>query len=89
MSMGWNYVSELWPLDEYEETWAMIFTRENPRTRRKTSSSVTLSTANPTWTNPEANPGLRGERPATKPPEPWHGLEDHNHDHVDGVRLRL
>jgi hypothetical protein len=27
--------------------------------------SATLSTANPTWIDPGANPGLRGERPAT------------------------
>jgi hypothetical protein len=26
---------------------------------------VTLSTTNPTWTVPGANPGLSGERPAT------------------------
>jgi hypothetical protein len=27
--------------------------------------SDTLSTTNPTWIDPGANPGLRGERPAT------------------------
>jgi hypothetical protein len=27
--------------------------------------SATLSTTNPTWIEPGANPGLRGERPAT------------------------
>jgi hypothetical protein len=27
--------------------------------------SATLSTTNPTWIDPAANPGLRGERPAT------------------------
>jgi hypothetical protein len=27
--------------------------------------SATLSTTNPTWIDPGANPGLRGERPAT------------------------
>jgi hypothetical protein len=27
--------------------------------------SVTLSTTNPTWIDPGAMPGLRGERPAT------------------------
>jgi hypothetical protein len=27
--------------------------------------SATLSTTNPTWIDPGANPGLRGERPTT------------------------
>jgi hypothetical protein len=27
--------------------------------------SATLSTTNPTWIDPGANPGLRGKRPAT------------------------
>jgi hypothetical protein len=38
---------------------------ENRITRRKSCSSATLSTTNPTWTDPGSNPGLRGERPAT------------------------
>jgi hypothetical protein len=38
---------------------------ENRKTRRKTCPSATLSTTNPTWIDPGANPGLRGERPAT------------------------
>jgi hypothetical protein len=29
------------------------------------SFSATLSTTNPTWTDPGSNPGLCGERPAT------------------------
>jgi hypothetical protein len=39
--------------------------------------SATLSTTNPTWIDPGANPGLRGERPATNclTLEPWHGLK--------------
>jgi hypothetical protein len=40
-------------------------TGENRRTRRKTCPSATLSTTNPTCMYPVANPGLRGERPAT------------------------
>jgi hypothetical protein len=43
----------------------MILTGENPRTRRKNCPSATLSATNPTWIDPGANPGLRGERPAT------------------------
>jgi hypothetical protein len=42
-----------------------IHTAENQRVRRKTCPCVTLSTTNPTWTEPVTNPGLRFERPAT------------------------
>ena len=38
---------------------------ENRSIRGKTRCSATLSTTNPTWTDPGSNPGLRGERPAT------------------------
>jgi hypothetical protein len=31
----------------------------------KTCPSATLSTTNPTWTDPASNPGLHGERPET------------------------
>jgi hypothetical protein len=48
-----------------QRRWNDILTGENRRTRIKTCPSVTLSTTNPTWIDPEANPGLRGERPAT------------------------
>jgi hypothetical protein len=34
-------------------------------TRGITCPSATLSTTNPTWTDPGSNPGLRGKRPAT------------------------
>jgi hypothetical protein len=43
----------------------MKLTRENRSTRGETYSSATLSTTNPTWTDPGSNPDLRGERPAT------------------------
>jgi hypothetical protein len=43
----------------------MILTEENRRARRKTCLSAILSTTNPTWIEPGANPGLRGELPAT------------------------
>jgi hypothetical protein len=39
--------------------------RGKPKYSGKTCPSVTLSTTNPTWTDPGSNPGLRGERPAT------------------------
>jgi hypothetical protein len=48
-----------------ERRWNDILTGENWRTRRKTYPSATLSTTNPTWNDPGANPGLRGQRPAT------------------------
>jgi hypothetical protein len=37
---------------------------ENRRTRGKSCPSATLSTTNPTWTDPGSNPCLRGGRPA-------------------------
>ena len=43
----------------------MKLTGENRSSRGKTCPSATLSTTNPTWTDPGSNPGLRGERPAT------------------------
>jgi hypothetical protein len=44
----------------------MKLTGENRSTRgEKTCTSATLSTTNPTWTDPGSNPGLRGEMPAT------------------------
>jgi hypothetical protein len=42
----------------------MKLTGENRSTRGKTCTSYTLSTTNPTWTDPGSNPGLRGGRPA-------------------------
>jgi hypothetical protein len=42
----------------------MILTGENERTRRKACPNVTLST-DPTCNDPDANPELRSERPAT------------------------
>jgi hypothetical protein len=40
-------------------------TGENQRTRRKTSLGPSLSTTNPTWTDPGTNLGSRGERLVT------------------------
>jgi hypothetical protein len=42
----------------------MKLTGENRSTRGKTCPSATLSTTNPTWTDPGSNPGLRRGRPA-------------------------
>jgi hypothetical protein len=43
----------------------MKLTGENRSTLGKACPSATLSTTNPTWTDPGSKPGLRGERPAT------------------------
>jgi hypothetical protein len=43
----------------------MILTGENRRSRTETCPRATLSTTNPTWIDPGANPGLLSERPAT------------------------
>jgi hypothetical protein len=50
-------------LQVMEHQWNEI-DRENRRTRGKTCPNATLSTTNPTWTEPESNPGLCGGRPA-------------------------
>jgi hypothetical protein len=46
-------------------TMVECYLRENRRTRRKTCPSATFFTTSPTWTEPDANLGLCGERPAT------------------------
>jgi hypothetical protein len=43
----------------------MKLTGKNRITRGKTCPSATLSTTNPTWTDPGSNQVIRGERPAT------------------------
>jgi hypothetical protein len=45
----------------------MILTRENQSALRETCCSATLSTTKPTLTGLDSDPGVRGERPATKP----------------------
>jgi hypothetical protein len=75
MSIGWDNVSEMRPpkgllfisqvMYEYGEARWNNTDRGNRRTRRKTCHSATWSSTNPTWTNPGANPGLCGEKPAT------------------------
>jgi hypothetical protein len=61
-----------------ESDGGMILTGEIWRTRRKTCPNITFSTTNPTRIEPGANPGLRGDRPATNclshgttHPRPW------------------
>jgi hypothetical protein len=47
-----------------EQKWKDI-DRGKPRVLRETCLSANLSTTTPTWTAMGANPGLRGEKPAT------------------------
>jgi hypothetical protein len=47
-----------------EQWWNDIFAGET-KVLGENLPSATLSTTNPTWIDPGANPGLRGERPAT------------------------
>jgi hypothetical protein len=47
-----------------EQWWNYIFAGEI-EVLGENLPSATLSTTNPTWIDPGANPGLRGERPAT------------------------
>jgi hypothetical protein len=46
----------------------MILTGQNRSTRRKFCPSTNFSTTNLGWTTPRLNPGLGGDRPATKRP---------------------
>jgi hypothetical protein len=48
-----------------EHRWNVIDRGKQTYSGKKTCPNATLSTTNPTWTDPESNPGLRGERPAT------------------------
>jgi hypothetical protein len=50
---------------KYGETQWNDNDREKPKKSEETCPSATLSTTNPTWTDPGVNPGLQGERPAT------------------------
>jgi hypothetical protein len=52
-------------LQVMEHQWNEI-DRGKPTTRRKTCPSATLSTTNPTWTDPLSNPGLRSGRTDTR-----------------------
>jgi hypothetical protein len=51
-------------IDEYGAHGGMIFAGET-EVLGENLPSATLSTPTPTWIDPGANPGVRGERPAT------------------------
>jgi hypothetical protein len=46
----------------WDENW-----KGKPKYSKKTCSSATLSTTNPTWLDLGSNPGRRGEKPTTNP----------------------
>jgi hypothetical protein len=46
-----------------ENDGGMILTGENRRTLMKTCPRATFSKTDPIWIDPDAKPGLRGERP--------------------------
>ena len=48
-----------------EQQWNEIERGKPKYLEKKTCPIATLSTTNPTWTDPGSNPGLRNERPAT------------------------
>jgi hypothetical protein len=51
------------PCEEDDQSFSLF--RVKRSIRAKTCRSATLSATNPTRTDPESNPGLRDERPAT------------------------
>jgi hypothetical protein len=63
-SLWWRWAVFYQILQVMEHQWNEI-DRGKPTTRRKICPSATLSTTNPTWTDPGSNPGLRSGRPAT------------------------
>jgi hypothetical protein len=52
-------------IDEYEAMVELYIFAGETEVLGENLPSATLSTTNPTWVDPGANPGLRGERPAT------------------------
>jgi hypothetical protein len=78
ISMGWDNVSELRPpinlllIPQIIWLWrstveihcVMILIAKNRRRWREPCPSATSSTTDPTWTDPNGNPGVLGERPA-------------------------
>jgi hypothetical protein len=64
-------------------------TGENRNNRGKTFPNATLSTTNPTWTDPGSNPGPRSERPATNRLKPWHGRDEFAYNDNTAIKLQL
>ena len=65
MLLSVKIIQRRWWLNEcVQSTGAMTLTGENWRTQRKTCTSVTLSTKNPTWTGQGSNMSLCSNRVA-------------------------
>jgi hypothetical protein len=66
MSMGWDYVSELWPpvgllfilqmIYEYGEPWWNDIGSVNPKSQKETCPSAILSTSHIYWLGHELRP---------------------------------
>jgi hypothetical protein len=71
ISMGLDYVYEIWQPTGLLFISQMIYDNgesqgiDIERGNQRTCSSATMSTTNPTWTDPSANLGLCGKRPVT------------------------
>jgi hypothetical protein len=73
--MGWDYISELLPLTDIlfipHVMWVWrtmvewYWQGKSKELGERTCPSATLSTTNPIWIYPGANPGRRSDRPAT------------------------
>jgi hypothetical protein len=61
--MGLLFIPQM--IYQYGEPQCNDINKENWRTQSKTCPTATLSTINPTWTDPGMNLGLHGERPET------------------------
>jgi hypothetical protein len=67
----WGETVSSWDWPPPDDTWVNMEQRWNDSDRRKPKDSerncpsATLCTANPTWTDPDSNPGLCGVNPET------------------------
>jgi hypothetical protein len=74
---GWTkctrYCGHFWPIVQApDDRWGWLWSnwwnedwQGKPKYSEKTCPSATLSTTNPTWTDPGLNPGRRGGKPVT------------------------
>ena len=62
--------------------------RGKPKYSGKTCPSATLSTTNPTWTDPGSNPDFRGERPASHGTASWR-LECSSSERQERIRNKM
>jgi hypothetical protein len=67
----------------------IILTRTKRKIRRKTYPSATLSTTVPTWTDPDAIPALRGEKPESVSGECIESIFKVEVNPEDGLKLEI